>query len=669
MNGVHAVTKQAITRAVSSGLEPLKAVTPQRLSEWAAAEFKLSSEGSHTTGNWEAYPFQIGWMDAFSNDDIEEVDVRKSKRVGYTKTLLAFMAYNAAHRRRKQALWQPTDDDRDSFVKSEVEPMLRDVAAVKAVHRSGVEDTMKLKSFLGSVLHILGGKAARAYRRITVAVSMLDELDGFDLQIEKSADPITLARGRLEGAPFPKLVCGTTPRIKGTSHIEHRESQANAVMRFHVACPHCDVEHPLMFGTEKTRHGFRWDSGDPSSVRHVCPHCFGEIRQADYLRVWGSGAWVDIDGRYRYGMDGTWRDARGEQCKAPRHVAFHIWAAYSPQRSWEDIVREFLEANVKAKAGDIGPLQGFFNETLGETWEVRAESSDEHDLMQRPHRYEVRTAPEGCLVLAAGVDVQDNRFEVVVWGFGQGEEMFAIDYQVITANPADERDWAKLDSYLETTFPKVGWNHSIGIEAIAIDTGGHFTHHVYNFVRQRSKRRYFAVKGSSLDGRPIKGKSSLQDVNWRGQVIKRGVKLWDVGTDTAKDLLHGRLMVREPGPGYVHFPSGLPAEFYHQLTAEGRVYQRTANGGTYRWVKRRPNGRNETLDCTVYSLFCAQQLDLHRYTQAMWDRLRIAVEPEREIEPEPVQQVEQVAALPPPEEVKAARRRRGRFSIGPAWGR
>ena len=65
-----------------------------------------------------------------------------------------------------------------------------------------------------SVLHLLGGKAARAYRRITVAAAKLDELDGFVQQVEKSADPFTLAEGRLEGAPFPKIICGSTPRLK-----------------------------------------------------------------------------------------------------------------------------------------------------------------------------------------------------------------------------------------------------------------------------------------------------------------------------------------------------------------------------------------------------------------------------------------------------------------------
>ena len=129
---LHPETRQAIAKALTSGFGVFKTTPPMSLSAWSVEHFVLSAESSHQQGRWEAYPFQRGVMDAFSSDDIVEVVVRKSKRIGYTKTLLAFIAYNAAHRRRKQALWQPTDDDRDSFVKSEVEPMLRDVPVVAA---------------------------------------------------------------------------------------------------------------------------------------------------------------------------------------------------------------------------------------------------------------------------------------------------------------------------------------------------------------------------------------------------------------------------------------------------------------------------------------------------------------------------------------------------------
>lgn len=619
-------TLRSVLNAVVSGMAPLLAVPPMTLSAWAAQHFYLSAEASHTQGRWVAYPFQCGWMDAFGNDDVEEVTVRKAKRLGYTKTLLAFIAYNAAHRRRKQALWQPTDDDRDSFVKSEVDPMLRDVEALRPVLLGSKEDTLKLKSFLGSVLHILGGKAARAYRRITVAVAMLDEVDGFDQKIEKSSDPITLARGRLEGAPFPKLIAGSTPRVKGLSHIEYREEHADARMRYHVVCPHCGVSHPLIWGGKKVAHGFKWDGADQETVRHRCPHCRNSITQADYLRIWDAGAeWVSDCGQYRYGQDGQWRNAQGEPIRPPRHVAFHVWTAYSPQRSWVDIVREFLEASAKAKAGETAPLEGFVNETLGELWEETVEKADEHALARRAEDYRRFTIPLGGLVLVAGVDVQDNRFEVVVWAIGRGEEMWAVDYSVILANPADEREWDKLDAYRETVFSHAS-GQALRVEAMAVDTGGHFTHQAYNYCRLRERQRVFAVRGDPQPSKMVKGKATIQDVNWRGQVLKRGVRLWYVGTDTAKDLIYGRLCVTQPGPGFVHFSKDLPPEFYHQLTAESRMPQKTARGVEFKWVNLK-RARNEVLDCTVYAIFCTHALGLHTYTERMWSKLEEAVQP------------------------------------------
>ena len=622
-------TQRALLDAVVAGIEPLRAVKPMRLSDWAEQHFHLSAESSHMQGSWHAYPFQRGWMDAFSDDDIDEVTVRKSKRVGYTKTLLAFIAYNAAHRRRKQAIWQPTDDDRDSFVKSEIDPMLRDVAAMGPVLIGGKEDTLKLKQFLGSVLHTLGGKAARAYRRITVAVAMLDEIDGFDERIEKSVDPITAARGRLEGAPFPKLIAGSTPRVQGISHIEYREQHAQALMRYHIVCPHCQAEHPLMWGGKDTAHGIKGGGlgGDGGPVRHVCPHCRASITQAEYLRLWGpeaGAAWVSSCGQYRY--DGTWRNADGDLIAPPRHVAFHIWAAYSPQRDWHDIVREFLEASAKAKAGESGPLETFVNETLGELWKEDVEQADEHVLQRRAEPYRRYTVPRDGLVLVSGIDTQDNRWEIVTWAIGRGEEMWAVDYSVLYGNPADQREWdEKLDPYLETVFTHAS-GQTMKIEAAGIDTGGHFTHQAYNYCRMRQQRRVFALRGDPRPSKMVKGKATVQDVNWQGKVLKRGVRLWYVGTDTAKDLIYGRLMVTQPGPGYVHFSKDLPPEFYAQLTAEVRRPQRTSRGLETRWVK--PAGRrNEVLDCTVYAVFCTHALGLHTYTDKMWQRLDQALNP------------------------------------------
>lgn len=628
---VPAVTQAAVLRAVRIGLQDLRADPPQRLADWAAEHFKLSADSSHKQGAWVPWPFQIGIMDAFSHDGIEQVDVQKAKRVGYTKMVVAKVGYNVAHRRRKTALWQPTDDDRDSFVRSEVEPMIDEVKAVREARRLGGRDaeTIKYKQFRAAVAHFLGGKAARAYRRITVDDAILDEVDGFDQVIEKSSDPVTLSRGRLEGAAYPKQIIGSTPRIKNLSHIERQVNAADARMRYRIPCPHCGAEHPLMWGGKKVAHGFKWDSRDPKTVRHVCPHCHGAIGQADYLRVWKQGAWVcDITG-IRYGADRTWRNDRGEPVRPPRHVAFHeVWTAYSPQRPWWDIVREYLEAWIAHEQGDDGPLAGFTNETLARTWEAEFEQT-EHDALQRRAKAEglpLGVVPAWASVVLAFVDVQADRWECVSWAYGRDSESAAIDYRVIYGNTADKTEWAaKVEPLIGMTFPHARGGR-LQISALGVDTGFQ-THVAYEFCRAHKNRNVYATKGESQAGKPIKAGRKLMDINIGGRTLRKGVALWRVGTDTAKDLLHGRLQLEGSGPGRVHFAAGLPDAFFTQLTAEVRVTLRTVRGIEQRWDL--PAGkRNEVLDCTVGCMFLAEVLDLPRWTDRQWQRAESVLHPD-----------------------------------------
>lgn len=622
-------TRDAITRSIRAGLEGLRALPPMRLGDWAAKHFVLAGESSHQRGGWEAWPFQVAILDWMGDDDIHELDVLKSKRVGYTKMLTASIGFDAAYRRRNQAVWQPTDDDRDSFVKSEIDPMIEGVPAVAKARRltKGAEDTIKLKQFRGCVIHLLGGKAARAYRRITVATGKLDELSGFDQQIEKSSDPFTLAEGRLEGAPFPKMICGSTPRIKGFDHTEHRADQADVYMRYQIVCPLCQVEHPLEFGSRKQSWGFKWDAGNPASVRHVCPHCHGSITQADYLANW-RGTWVCDKTGARYGEDRTWRTSEGEPMKPPGHVAVHVWSAYSPQRDWPDMVKQHIAARAKQKTGDNGPMQGFVNETEGRTWEEDFEHTEAEFLEKRAkaENLPVGLVPRGACLIVAGMDVQGDRWEYAVWAVGRGQQTWCVDYRVIYGNTAEQAEWeAKITPVLGITYPHAS-GATLALSALAIDTG-HQTHQAYAFCRKHASRKVYAVKGESEPGKPIKHRRALMDVKEGGRRVRRGVALWHVGTDTAKDLLHGRLQIERVGPGYVHFAYGLTNGFFTGITAESRVPVRTKRGLEYRWDC--PQGRrNEPLDATVYAMFCMEVLDLDRYNDLMWSRLESTLEPD-----------------------------------------
>jgi phage terminase large subunit GpA-like protein len=619
--------RSAIAAAVERGLQPLRADPPERLADWAAGNFILTADSSHKTGAWESWPFQIGILDAFSNDDIRHVDVQKSKRVGYTKMITAFIGWSLAHRKRKVAVWQPTDDDRDSFVKTEIDPILQIPAIAACRVGNEREETLKYKRFLGAVLHLLGGKAARAYRRITVDTAVLDEWSQFDQTIEKAGPPGVLAEGRLEGAPYPKFVGGSTPRIKNLCHVEASRLAADADLRYHITCRHCGVDHPLLWaGRRDAAFGLHWTKGDPQTVRHVCPHCHAGITQAEYLARW-DGEWVCERTGIRYTADRRWLDAAGKPCRPPPHVAFRIWAAYSPQRTWVDIATEHDRAESKQAQGDDNAMAAWYNETAGLTWEAAGERSDEHALQARSEPFPLGIVPKGALILFSGVDVQADRWEISVWGFGRNMESWTVDHHIIYGNTMAEDDWQLLTQYLQRTYPQAwGRGRSLRLSGITIDSN-YATQAVYNWVRAARAMGIpvQAGRGEGQECKAIKGPAKAMDINWRGQTYPGGVKLWHIGVDTAKDLLHGQLKIAVPGPGYIHFSHELPREWFEQLTAEQLITVRTPRGDQQRWVKRRP--RNEVLDCRNLAVHAAYVYDLNRWAPAHWDRLEAMVQP------------------------------------------
>lgn len=655
MSGISKEAIEAIKAAALLGLSSMRAEAPQTLSEWAAEHFLLAGESSHQKGGWVAWPFQIGILDFMSDDRIEELAVKKSKRVGYSKMITAFICYNIAHRRRKQALWQPTDDDRDSFVKSEIEPLLDPVNGVPAVlaarkRGSRIEETIKYKPFRDSVLHLLGGKAARAYRRITVAVAILDEWTAFDQTIGASKDktagsPGSLAKGRLEGAPYPKFVGGSTPGIKGLCHVTRACEDSEDEVEYLIECPLCRVEHPLTWGGSSVLHGFKWERGKHDTVRHVCPHCRESITQADYMPGgWPLvGAWVCRRSGRRIGADRVWRDAAGEPCRPPRTLGVHIWAAYSPQRPWSTIADEFEKAERALKEGDAGPMTSFTNETLGEAWELKGEAADEHALQARAEPYLLKTVPMGGLLLTASVDVQHTWWDISVWAWGRGLESWVVDHHIIEGNPANESDWEPVTAYLQSRFRQLWNGNTMGITATNVDSSDQ-TQAVYNWVTKAQNviPNLRAIKGRS--GIALVGPVTLQEINYRGRKIARGIKLWNLGVDNAKDLLLGQLGIKEPGPGYLHFSHELKREWYEQLTAEHRVLQRVNGKDVFRWMKRRQ--RNEVLDCRNYALHAAMAQGIHKWSDAKWLQLEQAVQPPRDLFSPPEPEAISVAAVP-----------------------
>jgi phage terminase large subunit GpA-like protein len=236
-----------------------------------------------------------------------------------------------------------------------------------------------------------------------------------------------------------------------------------------------------------------------------------------------------------------------------------------------------------------------------------------------------------------------------LWAWGRGMERQLVDRQVIYGDPAqpeseDGSPWAALTEYRRTPVLHAS-GQTVPLLACMVDSGGHHTQAVYAYVRAHSHAHVLAVKGLSISGRAVLGKPTEQDVNWRGAKFKRGVKLWPLGTDTAKAEIYGRLRINEPGPGFIHLSKHLPPEVFEQLTAEKLVTRYVKGRARLEWVK--PAGkRNEALDCAVYALAAAHWLSMERWTDGDWRKWQQRIEVK--------DLVDQMAAAPEASEAQRA---------------
>ena len=566
------------------------------LSEWADRYAYLSAESSAESGRWRTLAYQKGIMDAFTDPRVETVVWMKSARVGATKIFNHLCAYHAHQDPCPVMVVQPTVEDAEGYSKDEIGPMIRDTPVLRGVFseqkaKDGA-NTILMKSFSGGSLSMVGANSARGFRRVSRRVVLFDEVDGYPATTSEG-DQIKLGIKRSEYYWNRKIGIASTPTTKDFSRVERWFLQGDQ-RRFYVPCPECDHWQYLRWQQ------MRWEKDRPETVAYECENCQARIPHS----------------RKRWMVDrGEWRPTAVAQ--RPGLVSFHLWAgySYSPNASWEQLVREFLEVK-----GDPDQLRTFVNVTLGETFELDyANKLSAEGLMKRREDYEPGVCPDGVLCLVAGIDTQGDWLDVNVWGYGRGEEAWLIWTEQLRGDPAMPEVWAQLDQVLQTEWSCAN-GKSLKIAQMAVDCGGHYHHQVVMYARDRKAQGVIAVKGSSRRDQPVINRGAKVDITYKGRTVKNSGFLYQVGTDTVKTTIYGRLRHNEPGPGYLHFGLAADENFFAELTAERQQIKTVRGFQVKEWVKK-SGDRSEKLDGCVYA-YAALQLMLRRYDRrTVWDQL------------------------------------------------
>ena len=560
---------------VLAGLRPPPDVT---VSQFADAEIVLSK--GPRKGRWRTdyAPYQRGIMDAFHEPGVQIVVVMGSSQWGKTASALNVIAYHIAHDPCDILVVQPTVFPMaEDFSKNRLTPIIDASPALSAVvskkRSKDSSNTTLEKTFAGGSIAISGANSAASLAARPVRLLVLDEPNRYPLELPGEGSPIAIAMERTTAYDSRRRILLLSSPTNEGGAIDTWFLLGDQ-RRYEVPCPACGA-----FFAYQWKH-VRWVDNDPTTARIHCPACDHGLDDSERVAVLADGAWVPTCPE-----------------RADRTiVSFHVWSAYSPLTTLRSIVGKFLRARQDQKRGDSLTMQVFGNTTLGEPTKSRqGDDVAAAGFLARREAFDA-PVPAGACALTMAVDTQDEWLEALVVGWGPGEECWLVDHQRIDGDTSQPEPWLALDDLLDTTYTHASGT-PLSAQFVCVDSAGHRTTTVYDYVAKRGVRRVVAIVGRG----GARGITSAPSPRRWGQ-SQRKIPLYTVGVDAAKALWMSRLKVDTPGPGFVHLPLAdwCDDEFLAQLTSERLVTTWHKGLKSETWEKTR--ARNEALDLAAYNL-------------------------------------------------------------------
>jgi phage terminase large subunit GpA-like protein len=530
------------------------------------------------------------------HDPTQEIVVMKGAQLGFTEAGNNWVGYIIDVAPAPTLMVMPTDETVKRNSKTRIDPMIEKTPRLReriAPSRSRAGgNTTRQKDFPGGVLILTGANSAVGLRSMPIKNLFLDEVDGYELDLNGEGSPIDLARARTRTFAKKKIFIVSTPTVEGKSVVEN-EFMMTDQRYFNVPCPHCGTMQVLKWSQ------LRWQSGLYHTARYQCESCEELIEERFKTEMLAEGCWVP-------------KEPNNEN---PNKVGYHINSLYSPYGwySWAQAAEDWSKAQ-----GDVNKLKTFVNTVLGETWKEKGEAPAYMNLYNRREDYTFNTPPKDVCFITAGVDVQKDRLELEIVGWCKGKRTYSLDYRVLMGETSKIDVWDELAKVVGETWQRED-GLRLSMHMMAVDTGYNTTH-VYNFCQRFDATRVIPVKGDDRLQMILRPPKSVH-ITREGKKIG-SVGVYGVGVSLLKSELYGWLKqeIAEGGdipPGYCHFPE-YEQHYFKGITAEELQFKIDRKGfKVYEWVKKFE--RNEPLDCRVYARAAAAVVGIDRFADEHFD--------------------------------------------------
>ena len=520
---------------------PKKRLTPLA---WCESNVVLDGRYTPRPGRFSCdfTPYLRGLHDWFGDPKVRQMTFVKSAQVGGTTLLGNLIMYTVAEAGAPILYVTSTSENAKSWSERELIPRLKSCPAIRDLMPDNEDDFRKMEMhFKSCTVRLVGSNSDGNLASRPIKILLADEIEKWPVENEKEAPALELAMARTNFfRSSRKVILTSTPTIEAGAIWQNflRGSQH----RFHVPCPECQHRQPLRFENVLWSEELRDEEGTwdldavADSAVYQCEECGALWPQEKQRELVSRGEWI------------------AGNTSAPRdHISCHVSAMYSPQMTWGEIAKMFLQ-----KKETPGGLHDFQNNILGEPWQERAATIRNESILDlRDKNYRLRECPIEPALVTLCADVGEKETHWTVEARNETGESWVLEYGTVLA-PED----LIVPSFLEARRYPTPSGRIVHPTAGLIDSGFN-TERVYS-VCINSDRLLWPYKGSDA----AFGLWSASEVKGTGLVLYTGVD-YTLKTALYLDRIGKRL------PPLLHLPADTGRDFIQGLSGQQLMESKT----------------------------------------------------------------------------------------------
>ena len=405
--------KDIFTEAAIRGL----ALDPDlAVHEWAEQYRILNSKGSAEPGLWsnDRTPYLKEIMSCLSaNDPADYVVFVSGTQLGKTECILNWCGEVIHLMPGPMAIVQSTLPSGETFSKQRLQPMIDSTPVlydrVAKAHDREMGNTLTMKEFPGGSINILTANSEDSLRSKPIRFLALDEVEMYP------GWTISKAIERTETFTNRKIFLTSSPKKLENSQI-WTEYLMSDQRQYFIPCPECDHMQTIEFFKSLKFDYDRKTYKLKGEVTMACKNCGVLIPESKKMQML---------------LRGEWRP----QNPNGRYPGFHLPQFYSllGNSKWRSAVRKFLKFKEMKKIGNVTWIdlhETWHNDVCALPWEEpEGQKANWEELFNRRENLRLEPINKNVVLITCGVDIQDDRIECQVIGFGLNYETYVIEYK------------------------------------------------------------------------------------------------------------------------------------------------------------------------------------------------------------------------------------------------